>query len=139
MEPLPYVDEHVQPIDAPAAVIWSALSKVLRRVFGASAGFARVLGCDPARGTAEFAGRLGEAVPGFRVVESEPGRRLVLRGRHRFSDYTLSFTVDDVGLRAQTHAAFPGVAGSVYRAMVIGSGAHRVITRRLLRQIAHAT
>ena len=91
MELLPYIDEHDQRVDAPADVVWTALLKVLRREMGGTAPIARMLGCDPAKGTAEFAGRPGEAVPGFRVVEAEPGRRLALRGRHRFSNYALTF------------------------------------------------
>jgi len=71
MEPLPYIDEHSQRVDAPADVVWSALLKVLRGMSGGAA-IARILGCDPAQGTAEFAGRPGEAVPGFRVVEASP-------------------------------------------------------------------
>ncbi len=90
-------------------------------------------------GTAEFAGRPGDTVPGFRVVEVEPGRRLVLRGRHRFSNYALTFVLDGDHLRAQTHAAFPGVLGWLYRTAVIRSGGHRLVTRRLLRQVARAT
>jgi hypothetical protein len=78
-------------------------------------------------------------VPGFRVVEAEPCRRLALRGRHRFSNYALTFVLDGDRLRAQTHAAFPGVLGRLYRAAVIGSGGHRLVTRRLLRQVARAT
>jgi hypothetical protein len=139
MEQLPYIDEHSQPVDAPADMIWRALLKVLRRNMGGSAPIARILGCDPVQGTAEFAGRPGEAVPGFRVVEAEPGQRLALRGRHRFSNYALTFVLDGNRLRAQTHAAFPGVLGRLYRALVIGSGGHRLVTRRLLRQIARAT
>src|SRR5262245_33076466 len=139
MEPLPYIDEHSQRVDAPVEVVWTALLQVLRRQMGGSARIARILGCDPAEGTAEFAGRPGETVPGFRVVEAEPGRRLVLRGRHRFSNYELMFIVDGDRLRAQTHAAFPGVLGRLYRAAVIGSGGHRLATRRLLRQVARAT
>jgi hypothetical protein len=106
---------------------------------GGSAFIARILGCDPAQGTAEFAGRPGEAVPGFRVVEAEPGRRLALRGRHRFSNYALTFVFDGDCLRAQTHAVFPGILGRLYRATVIESGGHRLVTRRLLRQVARAT
>lgn len=87
---------------------------------------ARLLGCEPAHSTAEFAGRLGETVPGFRVVESDPGRRLPLRGRHRFADYALTFVLNGDCLRAQTHAAFLGVLGRLYRAVVIGSGGHRL-------------
>ncbi len=139
MEQLPYIDEHSQRVDAPADVVWAALSKVLRREMGGSAPIARILRCDPAQGTAEFAGRPGETVPGFRVVEAEPGRRLALRGRHRFSNYALTFVLDGDRLRAQTYAAFPGVLGRLYRAAVIGSGGHRLATRRLLRQVALAT
>jgi hypothetical protein len=139
IEQLPYIDEHSQRVDAPADVVWTALLKVLRREFGGSASIARILGCDPVQGTAEFAGRPGEAVPGFRVVEAEPGRRLALRGRHRFSNYALTFVLDGDRLRAQTHAAFPGVLGRLYRAAVIGSGVHRLVTRRLLRQVARGT
>jgi hypothetical protein len=106
---------------------------------GGSEKIARILGCDPAQGTPEFAGRLGEAVPGFRVVAAEPGRRLALCGRHRFSNYALMFVLDGDRLRAQTRAAFPGFLGRLYRAAVIGSGAHRLVTRRLLRQVARAT
>src|SRR5690242_13727212 len=82
MEQLPYIDEHSQQVEAPVDVAWTALLKVLRRGMSGSTQIARILGCDPAHGTAEFAGRPGEAVPGFRVVEAEPGRRLALRGRH---------------------------------------------------------
>jgi len=139
MEQLPYVDEHSQRVDAPVDVVWTALLKVLRREMSGSVPLVRILGCDPAQGTTEFLGRLGETVPGFRVVEAEPGRRLALRGRHRFSNYALTFVFDGDHLRAQTHAAFPGVLGQLYRAAVIGSGGHRVLTRRLLRQVARAT
>ena len=135
---LPYVDEHRQRVDAPADVVWTALSKVLRRELGGGALIARILGCEPAQGTAGFSGRTGETVPGFRVVEAEPGRRLVLRGRHRFASYALTFVLDGDRLSAQTHAAFPGVLGRLYRAAVIGSGGHRLVTRRLLRQVARA-
>jgi hypothetical protein len=91
MEQPPYIDEHRQRVDAPADVVWAALLKVLRRELGGSAPTTRSLGCDPTQGTAEFAGRPGEAVPGFRVVEAESGWRLALRGRHRFSNYALTF------------------------------------------------
>jgi len=139
MEELPYIDEHSQQVNAPTDVVWTALLKVLCRQMGGSARLARILGCDPAQGTAEFAGRPGEAVPGFRVFEAEPGRRLALRGRHRFSNYALTFVLDGDRLRAQTHAAFPGILGRLYRAAVIGSGGHRLVTRRLLRRVARAT
>jgi len=133
---LPYIDEHSRRIDAPADAVWTALLRVLRRQMAGSSRFARLLGCDPAQGTAELAGRPGDAVPGFRVVEAEPGRRLALRGRHRFANYALTFVLDGDRLRAQTHAEFPGLLGRLYRAVVLGTGGHRLITRRLLRQVA---
>lgn len=138
MEPLPFIDEHCLRIDAPAEAVWAALLKVLRGM-GASARFARILRCDPAQGTAAFAGRPGDAVPGFRVAESESGRRLALRGHHRFARYALTFVLDGGHLCAQTHAEFPGLRGRLYRAAVIGSGGHRLITRRILRRVARAT
>jgi hypothetical protein len=136
IEQLPFVDEHSHPMRAPTDVVWTALLKVLRRQFGSSTSIARVLGCDPAQGSAEFAGRPSDALPGFRVVEAEPGRRLALRGRHRFSTYALTFILEAGSLRAQTRAAFPGALGKLYRAAVIGSGGHRLVTRRILRQVA---
>ncbi len=139
MDQLPYLDEHSARIDAPADLVWAALLKVVHQKMGSSARLARLLGCDPSEGTAEFAGRPGEAVPGFRVLEAEPGRRLVLRGRHHFSNYALTFVLDGHWLRARTEAEFPGVFGKLYRAAVIGSGGHRLVTRRWLRQIARAT
>lgn len=110
-----------------------------RGELGAGAWFAGMLGCEPAAGTPEFEGLEGQAIPGFRVIESEPGRLLVLAGSHRFSRYRLTFVLDDGLLRARTHAAFPGLRGRAYRAAVIGSGAHRLVTRRMLRQVARRT
>lgn len=138
LEQLPFIDEHSQPMNVPADVVWTALVSVLRRQMGRSGRLARMLGCDPADGTPGFTGRSGEAVPGFRVAESEPGRRLALRGRHRFSRYALTFVLDADRLSAQTHAVFPGALGKLYRALVIGTGGHRLVTRRLLRLVGRA-
>ena len=55
------------------------------------------------------------------------------------SNYALTFVFYGDRLRARTHAAFPGILGRLYRAAVIGSGGHRLMTRRLLRQVARAT
>ncbi|MDQ6710077.1 MAG: hypothetical protein M3Z11_05920 [Candidatus Dormibacteraeota bacterium] len=70
-----------------------------------------------------------------------PTMRLALRGAHRFSTYALVFELDANGatactLRAQSWAAFPGLAGRAYRALVIGTGGHRLVVRRLLRRAA---
>jgi hypothetical protein len=136
MERLPYIDEHVQRIDASPEAAWSALVGVLRRSFGGSGAVARLLGCEPAGGSARFEGDEGETLPGFRVVEADPGRRLVLRGRHRFSRYELALVLEAGELRARTSAVFPGPHGRLYRAAVIGTGGHRIVTRRLLAQVA---
>ncbi len=139
METLPYIDEHVLRIDGNADAVWSALLTTLRSQLKGGETIARVLGCDPAQGTATFTGMVGDAMPGFRVAESDPGRRLVLHGRHRFAAYALMFIIDGAHLSAQTHAAFPGILGRLYRAAVIGSGGHTVVARRLLHQVARAT
>jgi hypothetical protein len=136
MERLPYIDEHVMTTGAPASETWDAMLGVLRREFGGHAHVARLLGCEPAAATPAFAGRPGDAVPGFRVIDAEPERRLTLEGRHRFSRYRLTLILDGQELRARTDAAFPGVLGRLYRAAVIGTGGHRIMTRRLLAQVA---
>ncbi len=79
----------------------------------------------------------GSTLPGFHVELAEPGRELALAGRHRFSSYALIFRLDrlDAGrtrLRAETRADFPRLKGSVYRALVIGTRGHVLVTRRLL-------
>ncbi len=54
--------------------------------------------------------------------------------------YKLIFLLSDAdgGTRvaAQTWAAFPGLKGRIYRALVIGSGGHRIVVRRMLKRIA---
>jgi hypothetical protein len=79
-----------------------------------------------------------ETLPGFRVVDSEPGRRLSLRGQHRFARYALTFVIDGDHLRARSEAAFPGIHGRMYRALLMGTGGHRIVTRGLLRHVARA-
>jgi hypothetical protein len=78
---------------------------------------------------------------GFRVTESSAPAKLVLEGRHPFSKYALVFLIEareggGSRARAQTWAAFPGPQGRVYRALVIGSGIHSVLVRRMLRRLA---
>jgi hypothetical protein len=145
MERLPYIDEHSVRIGAAREAVWSALTSVLRTDFGGSAPalLAPLLGAEPARLQGEWRGtpRLGDTLPGFAVAEIGPPERLALRGQHRFSRYALVFELDasdaaHCTLRAQTWAEFPGAAGGVYRAFVIGSRGHRAIVRRILRRVA---
>jgi hypothetical protein len=118
MERLPYIDEHAISVDAAAAETWSALLRVMCR--------------DPADpATVPF---------GFKLEEATRPQRLSLKGRHLFARYRLAFELaPDHGytrVRALTWAAFPGLHGKAYRALVIGSGAHRVVVRRMLGRIA---
>jgi hypothetical protein len=137
-EQLPFLDEHRERVDVPADVAWMALVGVLRRRMGGAGRLARVLGCDSLEGTPGFSGRVGETLPGFRVVDCEPGRRLALRGQHRFARYALTFLIDGDQLCARSEAAFPGIRGRLYRALLMGTGGHRLVTRGLLRQVARA-
>lgn len=136
VEQLPYIDEHAVSTAASRDAVWSALTHVLSTTMTGATWFLRLLRTDPASATSTFDGNAGDAVPGFRVAKSEPGHSLTLRGHHRFSHYQLSFLIDDSRLRAQSYGTFPGPHGLLYRNAVIGSGGHRIITRRLLRQIA---
>lgn len=81
-----------------------------------------------------------ETLAGFRVARAERPREMTLVGRHRFSRYRLAFEIEPAGpgarIRAVTHAEFPGVRGALYRALVVGSGGHRVVTKRILESIA---
>jgi hypothetical protein len=130
---LPFIDEHRQHVTAAPDAIWAAVAKTMRGLSGGT--FARVLGCDPATGSPGFTARLGESVPGFRVAAAD-AQHLELRGRHRFSRYALTFTLAGDELRAESRAEFPGVLGKLYRGAVIGTGIHRLVTRKLLRDIA---
>jgi hypothetical protein len=142
LDELPFVDEHSLEIDAPPERVWDAAVAISRGAFGTSGGglFARVVGCEDTEVQGE-PGAEGSTIVGFHVETSRPPRELGLAGRHRFSEYRLTFLVDrlDDGcsrVRAQTHARFPGLHGRLYRAAVIGSGAHVRVTRRLLARIA---
>lgn len=120
MERLPYIDEHAITIEANRADTWSALLRVMCR--------------DPRDAT---------TVPvGFVLDEARAPARFALKGRHWFAVYRWVFELDDVDggartrLRATTWAAFPGIHGKAYRALVIGSGGHRVAVRWVLKRIA---
>lgn len=125
--------------DASSEACWFALAEVVPRAFSgrATVVVARALGCADATAAGPRPIVAGSAFPGFRVSRAEPPGELALEGRHRFSRYGLVFRVEALGasrsrVRAETRAAFPGRGGALYRALVIGTGAHVLVVRRLL-------
>ena len=139
MSDLPFIDERTREVAAPVEKTWEALIAPGQMGPGAER-IARVLGCDPVTQSGE-PGQVGSTTPGFRVARSDPPRELALEGRHHFSSYALTFLVEAAGpgrsrIRARTHAEFPGVRGTIYRAMVIGTRGHVFATRRMLDGIA---
>ncbi|MFC9341846.1 hypothetical protein ACFT0G_30075 [Streptomyces sp. NPDC057020] len=139
MRVLPFVDEHVVVVDAGVEELWARLLVKVGRSLSTAGGarYARLVGAVPRESGGVRPPGAGSEFPGFRVARVVPGRELALEGRHRFSTYSLVFRVEELGgercrLRAETRAVFPGVAGRVYRALVIGSGGHAFAMRRLL-------
>ena len=124
---LPHIDDHEVRIDAPAAAVFPVLRSYAGSL-GTSEGhlFARLLGTDPPSG--------------FEVAEEVADRLVRLTGRHRFSRYQLLFELDAVDgggtvLRARSYGEFPGLRGRAYRAAVIGTRAHVLATRHILRSV----
>lgn len=136
---LPYVDELPIEIGADREKTWVALLRVVEGSFASARGRgpARLLACEDTELSGPRPLAEGSAFPGFHVETAEPPSELALAGRHRFSTYLLSFRLEDGGdghtrLVAETRATFPGLKGSVYRALVIGTRMHVLVTRRLL-------
>ncbi|HEX6780493.1 MAG TPA: hypothetical protein VF125_00525 [Solirubrobacterales bacterium] len=138
---LPFVDEHDVEIAAPAETVWESLCRVAEGSFSAPVAgrFARLLGCEETAASGPRPLRQGSAFPGFAVARAEPGSELALAGRHRYSEYALVFHLTGNGettrLRAETRARFPGTSGRLYRAAVIGTRGHVLVTMRLLAAV----
>lgn len=136
---LPYVDEHSIAIAATPGAAWEALLRVVEGSFasGASSKGARLLGCEDVDASGARPLTAGSTLPGFHIETARSSEELALAGSHRFSAYALIFRLDRQGdsktmLRAETRAAFPGLKGRAYRAMVIGTRMHVLLTRRIL-------
>ena len=136
---LPFVDEHSTEVDSPPGLVWESLLVIAERSFagGATPRVARLLGCEDQADSGPRPLAAGSAFPGFHVAAADPERELALGGSHRFSRYALVIRLDDLGegrtrLRAITRAEFPGLKGGVYRALVIGTRMHVLVTRRLI-------
>ncbi|MFI9763743.1 hypothetical protein ACIHFB_38115 [Streptomyces sp. NPDC051963] len=139
---LPQVDERTTVVAASATEVWQGLVETVDGAFGRSrsAGYARLVGCADRTASGPRPLAEGSTVPGFRVASAQPGRELVLIGRHHFSTYALVFRLEEAGdgrtrLRAETRARFPGPGGTLYRLLVITSGGHALLTGRLLSAI----
>lgn len=107
---LPFIDEHTTTVETNTDAVWREVTALM----------------DGARG--------------FKVAVSTPGEELALVGRHPFSTYALIFHMDgtDQGhtrLRAETRAVFPGPAGAIYRRLVIGTHAHGLVVRHMLKRV----
>jgi hypothetical protein len=96
IEHLPAVDEHTVTIGAAANEVWPALLETVERSFSRPAArrYASLVGCSERIVSGRRPLQEGAAVPGFRVVAAVPGYELVLRGRHRFSSYALTFRIE---------------------------------------------
>jgi len=138
---LPFLDEHGVEVEAPPDAVWKALCRVAEGSFSSSfAGrFARLVGCESTGPSGPRPLAEGSAFPAFVVARAEPGSQLALAGRHRYSDYALVFHLEGDGgttrLRAETRAQFPGTGGRLYRAAVIGTRGHVLVTMRLLTAV----
>ncbi len=118
MERLPYIDEHAITVDADAAR-------------HGPPSYERCAAIPPNRAPHSDSA----------IGRCTPRQRLALGGRHPFSIYEWIFELDDLGphrtrVRSQTWAAFPGIHGKIYRALVISSGGHAVAVRQVLKRIA---
>jgi len=136
---LPHVDEHSAEIAAGPEAVWEALLRVVEGSFGSAATgrVAHMLGCADISASGPRPLATGSAFPGFHVEAAQRPHELALAGSHRFSDYALTFRLEETDdrhtrLRAETRALFPGFKGAIYRALVIGTRAHVLVTRRLL-------
>ena len=135
---LPFIDEHAVTIDASRQTVWRSLVEMPDAMISPT--FARILGCaDPeASGPRPLAE--GSIVPGFHVVTADEPSELALAGRHHFSDYLLIFRLDELApdrtrLRADSRGGFPGAKGAVYRMLLLGTGGHVLVTRRMLAAV----
>jgi hypothetical protein len=144
MSDLPYIDEHARVIAAAPAAVWEALGRTVEAAVssGAAPAYARAIGCEDREAGGPRPLAAGSTFPGFHVAAAVPGEELTLAGRHHFSRYRLTFRLDDLGggrtrLRAETRAVFPGLHGRLYRAAVIGTRMHVLVTGRILKATAH--
>jgi hypothetical protein len=136
---LPHIDEHSLTVDADRGPTWDALLHVAEAAVssGAAPRFARIVGCADTEPSGPRPLAEGSVLPGFHVDSATEPAELALAGSHRFSSYALIFRLDELGdgrtrVRAETRAEFPHLKGALYKALVIGTRMHVLVTRRIL-------
>jgi hypothetical protein len=151
---LPFVDAYSIEANAAPELVWDAAIEGILPRFGGGFGYlaagrvgevaARALRAPYPR-AASGGSRIPDVIVGFRVERAERPSLIALVGEHRFARYALTLRLEPVAgysatrLTAETRAVFPGTAGRLYRAAVVGTGAHRLVVGRLLcrvRQLA---
>jgi hypothetical protein len=140
---LPFLDAFDTSVGASAPAVYEALARHLGRSLGTTGArlACGILGCAHRGASLSTPPVEGQEVSGFVVAEARAPNRLVLEGRHRFASYRLSFSLDPLSqsrtkLSARTDVIFPGFTGTIYRALVIGSGGHEIVARRMLAAVA---
>ena len=139
VDALPLVDRHGFRTTVQPEQVWAALAPTLMAAFGKrrSRTFAKALGCRERRLSRPFLMENGDKLVGFRVLASRPPEELVLEGEHHFASYALIFRIGSrdgiTTVTIETRATFPGAKGYVYRELVVATGLHAQIVRRLLK------
>jgi hypothetical protein len=134
----PYIDEHTLIVRADRDRTWIALERMLQSV--APAFFTRMLGATDTRHSGPRPLAVGSTLPGFHVLTAQRPTRLTLAGRHKYSEYELTFHLADAGsgttqLRAESRARFPGLLGALYRFGLMRFGMHARATRAMLQKV----
>ena len=139
---LPFIDRLAVEVAADRETTWTALVEVLTRSLesrGSRLG-ARLLGSSVLEASGPRPLEAGSTLPGFRIAAVDPPLGLTLDGTHRFARHEMVFELSEAEpsrteLAVVTRAEFPGPVGTAYRALVIGTRGHVLVTMRLLKSV----
>lgn len=138
---LPLIDEHTVVIPAPVDEVWPSLLDTVDRPGSRPLTlYTSLIGCEATTASGPRPLAEGATIPGFRVAVAIPQQELTLEGRHRFSNYALTYRLEPHGrgssrLRAESRADFPGLGGRAYRLLIVGTRMHVVAVRRILNAV----